>query len=227
MKIFYLALFLFSFLSCQSQSHPIPADDFEKGIAADSAQVLDVRTAGEYGSGHIKNALQVDWNNKTQFNERIQYVDKKRPVYVYCQGGPRSAAVAEWMLENGFTKVMDLKGGMIAWKKAGKPVEGKSNEKQLTTEEYWSSIPRDQTVLVDFGASWCPPCVKMEPVLEEIKKDPALHFQFHKIDAGVHTDLMNALNIEPIPLFVIYKNGKEVWRKQGIVSKEELITQLK
>ena len=48
-----------------------------------------------------------------------------------------------------------------------------------------------------------------------------------KVDAGVHTDIMKELNIEPIPLFIIYKKGKEVWRKQGIISKDEFISQLK
>ena len=46
------------------------------------------------------------------------------------------------------------------------------------------------------------------------------------VGAGVHTDIMKELNIEPIPQFIIYKKGKEVWRKDGIVSKEELIKQL-
>ena len=55
----------------------------------------------------------------------------------------------------------------------------------------------------------------------------SLHFSFLKIDAGVHTELMKSMNIEPIPVFIIYKKGKEVWRKQGIVSKDELAAQLK
>jgi hypothetical protein len=35
------------------------------------------------------------------------------------------------------------------------------------------------------------------------------------------------MNIEPIPVFIVYKEGKEVWRKQGVVSKEDLLAQLK
>jgi len=69
--------------------------------------------------------------------------------------------------------------------------------------------------------------VKMNPVLDDLQKDASLQFQLIKVDAGIHTDVMKALNIEPIPVFIIYKNGKEVWRKQGIVSKEEFIAQLK
>ena len=229
MKNVFLSLLLFVVISCKSQpdtSLAINADRFEKGINDSGIQVLDVRTAGEYSSGHIKKALLADWTNKKEFNDRIQYVDKDKPVYIYCLAGSRSAAAADWMRKNGFQNVLELEGGMNAWKAATKPIEGSSNEKQMTVDEYWTKIPVDNTVLVDFGATWCPPCVKMEPVLEEIQKDTSLHFQFVKIDAGLHTDVMKALSIEPIPVFIIYKNGKEQWRKEGIVSIEELKTHL-
>jgi rhodanese-related sulfurtransferase len=94
--------------------------------------VLDVRKATEFKNGHLKNALQADWTNKQQFFERIKYVDKDRPVYIYCLAGGRSAAAAAWMRENGFTKVVELSGGINAWKNAGKPVEGNTNVKQMT-----------------------------------------------------------------------------------------------
>lgn len=230
MKNVLLYLLLFTVISCQSQpgnETRLNADEFEQGLTKQGIQVLDVRTANEFKSGHIKNALQADWTNKEQFSERLKYVDKDRPVYIYCLVGSRSAYAADWMRSNGFKNVIELNGGINAWKRSGKPVEGNNNEKQMTAEEYLASIPVDKTVLVDFGASWCPPCVKMEPVLTELKADKSLDFYFLKIDAGIHSNLMNSMNIEPIPVFIIYKNGKETWRKQGIVSKEELTEQLR
>ncbi|MBI3139302.1 MAG: thioredoxin [Sphingobacteriales bacterium] len=227
---------LFSFLlltavSCNSQPgttdiHAGP-DEFEKGLSGPGVQLLDVRKSAEFKGGHLKNALQADWTNKAEFFERIKYVEKDKPVYIYCLGGGRSAAAAGWMRENGFKQVVELTGGINAWRNAGKPVEGSSNEKQISQEEYLASIPADKTVLVDFGAEWCPPCVKMEPVIQTIRADSSLHFIFLKIDAGIHTDLMKALQIESIPVFIVYKGGKETWRKQGLVEKDEIITQLK
>jgi rhodanese-related sulfurtransferase len=229
MKNVLLSYLLFSVIACQSQTisnNNLQPDEFEKGIKAEAVQILDVRTAAEFKSGNIKNALQADWTNKKEFNERIIYVDKNKPVYIYCLVGGRSAAAAAWMRENGFTHVVNLDGGINAWKAAKKPLEGSSNEKQLTLNEYLASIPIDKTVLVDFGASWCPPCVKMAPVIDELQKKEELDFLFIKIDAGIHTDLMKALGIKPIPVFIVYKNGKETWRKEGVVSMEELTGQL-
>lgn len=230
MKNVCLLLLLFMAVSCRSQqdsTRKLGPDAFEKGISKADIQVLDVRTSGEYQSGHIKNAMQADWTNKEQFNDRIQYVDKNKPVYVYCLVGARSAAAAEWMRQNGFSHVMELVGGINAWKRAAKPLEGQKDEPQMTVEQYWASIPKDKTVLVDFGAEWCPPCIKMQPVIDEVEKAKDLEFILIKIDAGIHTDVMKSLNIEPIPLFIIYKNGKETWRQQGIVKKEDLKKQLK
>jgi rhodanese-related sulfurtransferase len=230
MKNVWFGLLLFSFFSCNGQqdsSRKLGPDAFEKGIAKADIQVLDVRTSGEYQGGHIKNALLADWNNKDQFNERIKYVDKDKPVYIYCLAGGRSAAAADWMRKNGFANVLELVGGMNAWKKENKPVEGMSNEPQMTIEQYWAKIPKDKTILVDFGASWCPPCIKMAPVLDELVSTKDLNFLLVKVDAGIHTEIQKALNIEPIPVFIIYKEGKEVWRKQGMASKEELMKQLK
>ena len=227
MKFFYSALLLFLFYSCSGQPAAVSPDDFEKAITGKDVQVLDVRTAGEFAGGHLKNALSADWNNPAQFKERVAYLDKNKPVYVYCLVGGRSSAAATWLKNNGFTQVVDLAGGIRDWKKAGKPVEAPSAEKQMTIEEYWTNLPTDKTVLVDFGADWCPPCVKMKPVMDELQKDSSVHFQLIKIDAGVHTNVMTTLGISPIPSFIIYKNGKETWRKEGIVSKEELVSQLK
>ena len=59
---------LFSALlfSCTAQSKTsLSVDEFEKEIAGkENIQILDVRTPGEFFSGHIKNALQADWNDK-------------------------------------------------------------------------------------------------------------------------------------------------------------------
>lgn len=229
MKNVYFLFLFFSFISCKAQTgttSKVGPDEFEKGITANNVQVLDVRTAGEFKTGHIKNALQADWTQNKQFVERVQFIDKDKPVYIYCLVGGRSAAAAEWMRNSGYKNVVELTGGINAWKAASKPLEGSSTEPQMTVEQYWAAIPKDKTTLVDFGATWCPPCIKMAPVIDELEKTKDLNFQLIKVDAGLHTDVMKSLNIEPIPVFIVYKEGKEVWRKQGVVTKEELLAQL-
>jgi rhodanese-related sulfurtransferase len=230
MRFCSLLFLIFITSSCKSQNSQtvvLNAGDFKKAITDSNVQILDVRTLTEFQSGHIKNALLADWNNSVEFKEKIQYIDKGKTVYVYCLAGSRSNAAAEWMRKNGFSNVIELKGGVNAWKKAGNPLENAVAQKQISLAEYETWIPAEGIALVDVGAAWCPPCVKMKPVVEELQQDTSLHFKLVNIDAGVHTAIMQQLEIESIPSFIIYKNKKMVWKKEGIVSKQELLDHLK
>lgn len=228
MKHLLFSLLLIGVFSCSAQnsSTKLSADEFEKAIDSQKVQLLDVRTSKEFSSGHIKDAMQADWTNADQFKERIKYVDKDKPVYVYCLAGGRSAAAAAWMKEHGFSNIIELQGGINAWKTANKPLEGAEAVSQWTEQDYWAQIPKDKTVLVDFGASWCPPCVKMEPVLKEVIKEQGDKINFVKVDGGVHLNVMKALGVDALPVLIVYKNGKEVWRKQGIADKKEILAAL-
>jgi rhodanese-related sulfurtransferase len=204
----------------------LTADEFEKAVQTANIQVLDVRTAGEYQTGHLKHALLADWNNTEQFKDRTQHLDKTKPLYVYCLSGGRSAAAAKWLQEQGYANVYSLKGGINAWKQGNKMVEGMANIKQMSMDEYKALIKGEDTYLVDFGAEWCPPCKKMEPVLETLKKEVGSKFKMVRVDGGIHTNVMKELNVEALPVFIIYKKGKEVWRKQGVTAIEEFKTNL-
>ncbi len=225
MKHLCTAIFALLLFACNSIGQPekeleVPA--FEKAISANNIQLLDVRTAAEFRSGHIKNSLQADWNDKNQFIERTKYLDKNNPVFVYCLSGARSAAAAEWLRQQGYNSVFELEGGIANWKRQDKPIEGKENVKQMSVADYQSHINSHPTVLVDFGAPWCPPCKKMEPVLNALEAEHGSHYKLVKVDGGNDIEVMKITQVEAIPVFIIYKNGKEVWRKQGIVSKDEL-----
>lgn len=224
MKRFLSFLLLSALLvSCQSQAQDgLNAAEFEKRIQTGESQLLDVRTAGEFQSGHLKNSLQADWLNNKEFAERTKYLDKSKPLLVYCASGVRSAAAAKYLLTQGFTNVQNLKGGLTAWKLEGKTVEQPAGATQMTLDAYKALTVSAEVVLVDFGAEWCPPCKKMEPVLNQLQKELDGQFKLVKVDGGMDVDVMKAQQVESLPVFIIYKNGKETWRKQGVVELSEL-----
>lgn len=225
---FWLLLVGCSLISFTSNAQPatdLTVNEFEKGIKQPNIQVLDVRTFSEYQSGHLKDALLADWTNQEQFTERVQSLDKSKPVYTYCLSGVRSGAAAEWLREKGYL-AYNLDGGIASWRKAGMPLEEAATVQQMTFSEYQSLIPNDKIVLVDVGAVWCPPCKKMNPVIDSLSKVKNLQFHIIKIDGGDQTEISKQLGIESFPTFIIYKNGKEVWKKSGIVSAEEFVKQL-
>lgn len=219
-------LFLIGTSLWAQTSQTLSVDEFEKGIENPDIQLLDVRTMKEFQSGHLPNSFLADYNNKEQFEERAKALDKAKPVYVYCLSGGRSSAAAKWLNENGYT-TYNLKGGIAAWKQNGKALDTPSDIPQMPKEEYLSITNSEATVLVDFGAEWCPPCKKMEPVLKAIQSEKLPGFKLVNIDGGEQSELMKELKIEALPTFIVYKNGLEVWRKSGIVEKEALLSQIK
>ena len=225
--ILFIVLFL-SIVSCQSnaQQNHLTVEMFEKAIENKEAQLLDVRTLSEYNSGHLKNALLADWTDSEIFKKRIQSLDKNKPVLVYCLSGGRSSAAVNWLKKAGFQQVYHMEGGMVAWKQADKPVEGLSAVQPISLTEYFESIPAGKTVLVDIGATWCPPCRKMEPVLQEIQNEKGKSLVFIKIDGGAQAKLAAELQATEFPTFIIYKNKKEMWRTSGLVSKQSILQHL-
>ncbi|MEP6846686.1 MAG: thioredoxin domain-containing protein [Panacibacter sp.] len=230
MKYLLFLVINIALLSCtttaQQQNTDVDVSTFQQDLTKDNVQVLDVRTAGEFQGGYIKNAMLADWTNPDQFKDRVQYLDKSKPVLVYCASGGRSGQAAQWLAKNGFTTVENLKGGFTQWKIQNKPVEGAKNVTQITADDYKNYITSSNVVLIDFGADWCPPCRKMTPVIDELQTELKDQFKLVKVDGGVNITVMQQQHVEALPTFIIYKNGKEVWRKQGIVEKTELIAQL-
>ena len=222
-------LFSVIIISCTGQpKNTLTVNEFEKEITTkENIQLLDVRTPEEFFSGHIKNALQADWNDEQEFDRRLAFIDKTKPVYVYCLAGGRSAAAANKMRKLGYSNVYELKGGTNAWRAANKPLEGNSTEKQMTIDQLNTSISTSKIVLVDFGASWCPPCKQMEPVLKSLTENNKEKFSLVKVDGGRDQDILQAYKVTALPVFIVFKEGKQVWRKDGIATEKEIAEQLK
>lgn len=76
-------------------------------------------------------------------------------------------------------------------------------------------------VLVDYWASWCGPCRKLEPILKEIAKETDI--KIGKINVDQHKDFVIKRNITSVPTMIVYKDGKEVERLIGFYSKNQLL----
>ncbi|MDR3686392.1 MAG: rhodanese-like domain-containing protein [Coriobacteriia bacterium] len=79
---------------------------------AKGAQIVDVRTSGEYELGHIKGAINVPVD---QIAQTAATWNKDNSYVVYCASGARSAEAQQTMAGMGFKNVADLTGGVASW----------------------------------------------------------------------------------------------------------------
>jgi rhodanese-related sulfurtransferase len=86
------------------------------------ALVLDVRSAGDFSSGHVSGARHMA---EAQVGERLKELERHRarPIVVCCGSGSRAPAVTALLRKNGFAEAFTLRGGVAAWQQAGLPLE--------------------------------------------------------------------------------------------------------
>lgn len=123
MKKFILLLVLIVGLqSCNSQNEGVTMlspTQAKENLAKDaSIQLLDVRTADEFSTGHIDNA-ENSCVTTDEFIQKMPNLDKEKPIYVYCKSGNRSAKATKILVDNGFTNVFEVIGGITAWQSDG------------------------------------------------------------------------------------------------------------
>jgi hydroxyacylglutathione hydrolase len=103
-----------------AQLPQLAPQELQQRLRDNGLQVLDVRREPEWQSGHI---AQATWFPLDHFKVSAPEVDLTRPLAVHCQGGYRSMIACSLLLRAGATNVINVSGGMDAWRKAGLPVE--------------------------------------------------------------------------------------------------------
>lgn len=93
-------------------------------------------------------------------------------------------------------------------------IEGGNFEQEVLQ----SSVP----VLVDFGADWCGPCVKLEPVIDELAREFAGRAKVARVNVDTNQDLATRYSVMSIPTLVIFKNGEEINKWIGFTAKDTL-----
>ena len=96
--------------------------------------LVDVRTAEEYESGHIQDAVNFNFHSES-FQNDILSLDKSASIVLYCRTQNRSTKTANYLKENGYKEIAVLEGGITSWVKNGNDLVYNFTEDINSTEE--------------------------------------------------------------------------------------------
>ncbi len=88
-------------------------------------------------------------------------------------------------------------------------------------------VNAERPVLIDFFATWCGPCKALARVLKEVAGEVADEVRIIKIDVDKNPALAQRFQIRGVPTLALFKDGELIWRKSGMMSKQELLTTLR
>lgn len=119
--ISFIAL-LFSLMGCQAQNgyKSVNVEEFAQTIQSEQVVLLDVRTAGEYATGHLTGAINIDVKQADFESQALKTLPKGNKVALYCRSGRRSKMAADILAKKGYS-IVELNSGIMGWSNAGQP----------------------------------------------------------------------------------------------------------
>jgi thioredoxin len=222
-----LSAFLFSCAQKNSKGYELlDAKSFKSAIEQTvKKQIIDVRTPEEFNTGTISEAQNINIYD-SDFESKIDKLDKNTPIFVYCKSGGRSANASQILQEKGFKKIFELKGGMMAWNNTF-PQETSSSKDEYSLETIQKLATENQILIVDYYAPWCAPCMRMKPIFEKIEGEKHAGVKILRIDVDKSKKLVQAEKIEALPVIIVYKNGQKTASFNKELNESELRKLLK
>lgn len=92
--------------------------------------------------------------------------------------------------------------------------------KTITSQNFEQEVLQcEKPILIDFWATWCGPCMRQGPIIEELAQEG---YAVGKVDVDAEPALAQQFGVMSIPTMLIFKNGKEINRIVGLTPKERL-----
>ena len=111
-KVFLLLFILLLLCGCSSEKMAsvkgVTCSEEKEILKDSSAMLIDVRTKEEFDEGHLKDAINIAYDQIVQVLDTYGTIDFNTPIVVYCKSGGRSSAAAKVLLEAGYKKIYDL-----------------------------------------------------------------------------------------------------------------------
>lgn len=87
---------------------------------------------------------------------------------------------------------------------------------RIDRASFQNAIKQDGVTLVEFGASWCPPCKALLPILEELSQEEAGRLDIYQVDCDESPELAAQFGIMSMPTVIMFHNGEPMDKLIGL-----------
>ena len=177
--------------------------------------ILDVRTLAEYKSGHIDGSKLIPL---LELEERINAIDGNSAVIVYCRSGVKSEKDSKILLDHGFDKVYNIRGGLNAWQDAGFPVVSNSATNHICpTNDSLSSkidgtLSSSKSLFLFLYVDACRFCQQQIPIVDELEQEYAKNMTFLRVNCEEHPEVARIYGVQGYPAMFLIPGKGDNWR---------------
>ena len=96
----------------------------------------------------------------------------------------------------------------------------------INSTDFPALVQDDKLLVVDFFATWCGPCKKLSPTLDEVSEEFGDRVNIVKVDVDESEDLAMTYGIRSVPSVLFFKNGQQVDKFVGALPKSEIVSKI-
>ena len=96
----------------------------------------------------------------------------------------------------------------------------------INSTDFPALVQDDKLLVVDFLATWCGPCKKLSPTLDEVSEEFGDRVNIVKVDVDESEDLAMTYGIRSVPTVLFFKNGQQVDKFVGALPKSEIVSKI-
>jgi len=96
----------------------------------------------------------------------------------------------------------------------------------INSTDFPALVQDDKLLVVDFFATWCGPCKKLSPTLDEVSEEFGDRVNIVKVDVDESEDLAMTYGIRSVPTVLFFKNGQQVDKFVGALPKSEIVSKI-
>ncbi|AWV98673.1 thioredoxin domain-containing protein [Arcticibacterium luteifluviistationis] len=199
---------------------------FEKALREHSLpSLLDLRSEEQFHRGHIKKAINLDYNDLDFETLIINQIDKNQAVFLYSNTTLEANNASIFLKGLGYKEVYYLMNGFSNWTASSKPyVSSRPDTKPIaayTIENLMQVINSNKKVFVFLSAPWCSHCKVMEPIIRK-NTGRASGIKLLKIDISKEVAIAEYFEATETPTLLYFKNSKQVWKYTGEIEENSL-----